>query len=256
MHLRLAFAVAAHLDPEILLVDEVLAVGDAAFQQKCLGKMGDVAKGGRTVLFVSHNMGAVARLCRRGVLLDEGRVVYSGIMSDTIAKYSERATSSHAEVTLAVDPAKNIQMSKIGMVDHRGLPSTDFDREHPFQVFIEYEVRQSIEGAHLAVMLDRIDGTPIIHSADIDGAPERIISRDAGRYRTVVEFPGGLFNAGTYQIRVGIGRYGGEIYDYSDGFVFHLHDNGSFATAGSGGHQRPGLLAMPLQWNSQRVAPQ
>jgi lipopolysaccharide transport system ATP-binding protein len=87
MHVRLAFAVAAHLEPEILIVDEVLAVGDTAFQKKCLGKMGDVAKEGRTVLFVSHNMGAVASLCGRGVLLCEGRVLVSGDATSVITVY-------------------------------------------------------------------------------------------------------------------------------------------------------------------------
>ena len=89
MYVRLAFAVAAHLEPEILLVDEVLAVGDAAFQKKCLGKMGDVAKEGRTVLFVSHNMGAVESLCMRGILLDRGQLVFDGERATAISRYLE-----------------------------------------------------------------------------------------------------------------------------------------------------------------------
>jgi len=87
MHMRLAFAVAAHLEPEILIVDEVLAVGDAQFQKKCLGKMGDVAREGRTVLFVSHNMAAVANLCRGGLVLEQGRVAYAGTQAEAIARY-------------------------------------------------------------------------------------------------------------------------------------------------------------------------
>ncbi len=87
MYVRLAFAVAAHLEPEILLVDEVLAVGDAAFQKKCLGKMGDVAKEGRTVLFVSHNMAAVQNLCRRSLLLNDGQVVLDGSTDRVVMKY-------------------------------------------------------------------------------------------------------------------------------------------------------------------------
>jgi lipopolysaccharide transport system ATP-binding protein len=87
MYVRLAFAVAAHLEPEILLVDEVLAVGDAAFQKKCLGKMEDVAKEGRTVLFVSHNMAAVQQLCQRGLVLDEGKVSFAGAIQDAIYNY-------------------------------------------------------------------------------------------------------------------------------------------------------------------------
>ncbi|HEX8338418.1 MAG TPA: ABC transporter ATP-binding protein [Pyrinomonadaceae bacterium] len=90
MHMRLAFAVAAHLEPEILIVDEVLAVGDAQFQKKCLGKMGSVAEEGRTVLFVSHNMAAVSNLCRRGLVLERGRVVYAGTQTEAVARYLTR----------------------------------------------------------------------------------------------------------------------------------------------------------------------
>lgn len=87
MYMRLAFAVAAHLEPEILLVDEVLAVGDAAFQKKCLGKMDEVAEGGRTVLFVSHNMGAIESLCNKGILLEYGKNIYEGKVQDVVARY-------------------------------------------------------------------------------------------------------------------------------------------------------------------------
>src|SRR5437660_12254134 len=87
MYVRLAFAVAAHLEPEILVIDEVLAVGDAEFQKKCLGKMGEVAKGGRTVLFVSHNMHAVTSLCSRGLVLERGRVIFDGMGAAAVAEY-------------------------------------------------------------------------------------------------------------------------------------------------------------------------
>ena len=87
MYVRLAFAVAAHLEPEILLVDEVLAVGDAAFQKKCLGKMSEVSRGGRTVVFISHNMAAVENLCDKGILLEEGRVTFSGDMKQAVDRY-------------------------------------------------------------------------------------------------------------------------------------------------------------------------
>src|SRR2546423_4240816 len=94
MHLRLAFAVAAHLEPDILLVDEVLAVGDIAFQQKCLGKMGDVSKSGRTILFVSHNLGAIAQLCSRCIVLSAGRVLEDGTTQQTVAPYMKSVTKS------------------------------------------------------------------------------------------------------------------------------------------------------------------
>jgi hypothetical protein len=92
MYVRLAFAVAAHLEPEILIVDEVLAVGDAEFQKKCLGKMGDVAKGGRTVLFVSHNLSAISSLCGTAILLQNGGISFKGTVSEAIQNYSNRNT--------------------------------------------------------------------------------------------------------------------------------------------------------------------
>ena len=98
MYLRLAFAVAAHLEPEILLVDEVLAVGDAQFQKKCLGKMGDVAEQGRTVLFISHNMAAMRTLCQRGILLNAGQVAYDGDISLSVLKYMDHAGSGSGSI--------------------------------------------------------------------------------------------------------------------------------------------------------------
>jgi lipopolysaccharide transport system ATP-binding protein len=107
MYVRLAFAVAAHLDPEILLVDEVLAVGDAAFQKKCLGKMGDVAKEGRTVLFVSHNMVAIENLCRRGIVLADGQVSQIGDVGECVAAYMDSGIMSHeGDVDLTSHPTR------------------------------------------------------------------------------------------------------------------------------------------------------
>ncbi len=100
MYVRLAFAVAAHLEPEILIVDEVLAVGDTAFQKKCLGKMGEVAKGGRTVLFVSHNMGAIQTLCTRGVFLSRGQLVTTGPTEQVVTTYLQTASATPADLAL------------------------------------------------------------------------------------------------------------------------------------------------------------
>ncbi len=128
MHVRLAFAVAAHLEPEILIVDEVLAVGDAAFQKKCLGKMGDVAKGGRTVLFVSHNMGVVSVLCQKCVLLEEGKIISHGMTDEIIQKY-----------------LSNVQTSAGGgKVDLSQLPRTGKYRQTIQEAWIENNAAQVV----------------------------------------------------------------------------------------------------------------
>jgi lipopolysaccharide transport system ATP-binding protein len=129
MYVRLAFAVAAHLEPEILLIDEVLAVGDASFQKKCLGKMGDVARGGRTVLFVSHNMGAVSSLCTKGILLVDGRVEFSGDVDETISRYSSLSgASAGGSVDLSghtanrAGPKAHAFIRSLSLLDEEGNP--------------------------------------------------------------------------------------------------------------------------------------
>jgi len=152
MYVRLAFAVAAHLEPEILVVDEVLAVGDAAFQMKCLGKMKDVAKEGRTVLFVSHNMEAIAKLCERVFLLDQGKLISSGPANEIIEQYLKNALSfdaSSPENTFPSDPDKRMQINAMRVLRDNGEPSNVLDRAFPFKIIIEYEVRQPTENASI-----------------------------------------------------------------------------------------------------------
>ena len=115
MHMRLAFAVAAHLEPEILIVDEVLAVGDAQFQKKCLGKMGSVATEGRTVLFVSHNMAAVSNLCRRGIVLEQGRVAYAGTQAEAVARYLTTCRTPEGSLRDRADRAGSGEMRVVAL---------------------------------------------------------------------------------------------------------------------------------------------
>ena len=253
MYVRLAFAVAAHLEPEILVIDEVLAVGDLSFQRKCLGKMGEVARQGRTVLFVSHNMGSIGRLCQTGILLRQGTLALRSNIADVIAQYTQDATSSNSEVNYESDPGKKIQFLKATLINHLGRPSSELNRVHPFSVVVDYEVRMKIEGAHLGVMLDRIDGTPIWYANDIDSLQGEVIERRPGTYRTTVQFPGNLLNAGVYQIRLGLAQYGGEVFDYCEPFIFQLDDHGTFAASGARGQQRGGVLAMPLEWKTEEL---
>ena len=124
MYVRLAFAVAAHLEPEILIVDEVLAVGDAEFQKKCLGKMGEVAGGGRTVLFVSHNMAAVRRICVSGILLSSGRVENAGGLDECIATYLKQtpATRGHHQLFFPQQSRKKPHIIRLEILDEKDRP--------------------------------------------------------------------------------------------------------------------------------------
>ncbi|HRU04358.1 MAG TPA: ABC transporter ATP-binding protein [Candidatus Brocadiia bacterium] len=147
MYTRLAFAVAAHLDTEILLVDEVLAVGDAVFQKKCLGKMGEVAKSGRTILFVSHNMAAVAATCHRCLLLNKGQTVVQGLASDVVLAYLQSDAAPNAKADLASAPKAfadgQVAFESIELRDSGGRPSAQFRLEEP--ILLRLTVNSRIE---------------------------------------------------------------------------------------------------------------
>ncbi|MFI5165053.1 MAG: ABC transporter ATP-binding protein [Thermoanaerobaculales bacterium] len=153
MYLRLAFAVAAHLEPDILLVDEVLAVGDAEFQKKCLGKMGDVASSGRTVLFVSHNMAAVQQLCRRGFVLDQGSVTCAGNIEAAVASYLQR-TREALDVSLAerTDRIAStwLRLTRVVVVDRNGS-----------------EIRQALSGRDVALRF-YYDSARVVQDATVN----------------------------------------------------------------------------------------
>jgi lipopolysaccharide transport system ATP-binding protein len=167
MQMRLAFAVAAHLEPEILLVDEVLAVGDTEFQKKCLGKMGDVAKQGRTILFISHSMAAVATLCKRGILLSAGRVEKIGPTSEVIDRYLTSAGDSPETVDLSShkqrDGTGEVRFSQIGLRDGTGNPSRDFEYHDDLTFEITLDARRPSPPLHCVVEIHTAHGVPVLH---------------------------------------------------------------------------------------------
>lgn len=256
MYVRLAFAVAAHMDPEILLVDEVLAVGDAAFQKKCLGMMGEVAKAGRTVLFVSHNMGIIGQLCSRAILLDKGSIVMNGPVDEVITRYLENIPlSCDTPPILRIEPdtSKEVQILTIGLYNSEGIPTSDLDRSNPFTIQMTYRLNKPIEGSTIQMVIETENPFHIylLNSYDTDLNPERIHLRERGTYSAKIEWPAMVLNAGHYQIRAWIWRpLGGDIYDEIGKLKFTLHDSGTFAAYGIGleGKQRPGILGFPLKW--------
>ncbi len=151
MYLRLGFAVAAHLEPEILLVDEVLAVGDAAFQRKCLGKMGDVAKGGRTVLFVSHSMASVARLCTKALVLSQGRCAYAGNVSEAIEHYLHSGAAAYGarvdlRQALGPEPQRRVILTWVSTHRSDGGETTEFGTGDGMLIRVGYELEAEILG--------------------------------------------------------------------------------------------------------------
>jgi lipopolysaccharide transport system ATP-binding protein len=201
MRVRLAFAVAAHLEAEILLVDEVLAVGDAAFQQKCLNKMGGVTDSGRTVLFVSHNMQVIQQLCQTAYLFDQGRLAASGTPANVIAQYL-----SKAEGRIVLEPlllGEEIYLQGV-TVSQGGEEAGEFvNNTQPFEVRVQYDVLRSVQDLLLGFNVVAADGTNLFRSYDM--LTYGLGERRPGSYESIYSIPGGILQSGHYFFEVVIG---------------------------------------------------
>jgi lipopolysaccharide transport system ATP-binding protein len=167
MKVRLAFAVAAHLEPEILIIDEVLAVGDAAFQQKCLGKMRDVSGSGRTVLFVSHNTGAVTSLCGRGILLDQGRIASDGSAKDVVADYLIRIKESPHRTSVPGDSGLPIQIDAVRCLDAEGGVAAQVAHGDPMTVEVDCTGQPGFD-FNLGIRIVNMHGVIVYHLLSSD----------------------------------------------------------------------------------------
>jgi lipopolysaccharide transport system ATP-binding protein len=202
--MRLAFSVAAHLEPEILAIDEVLAVGDAAFQKKCLGKMGKFAKEGRTVLFVSHNMIAVKSLCRRAIWLDEGRVKDDGDADHIVSKYlKSNASSKTVQVWNDIETAPGNEIVRLHRVCVRGENHSRPDlitMQTPFR--IEVEFWNMAPGARLHINLHLVTEEQIIafSTSNADESGWWTDSLPVGLFRGVCYIPADFLNSGLHNV--------------------------------------------------------
>lgn len=153
MYMRLAFSVAAHLEPEVLIVDEVLAVGDMAFQQKCLGKMDEFGRSGRTVLFVSHNLGSLSQICKKGLLLDHGKLIEYGGIDETIDTYLGMASAEKQYKIEELDPAKPAQITEAFITNESGAVTGEVAHDEGFCLNFTVHVDRPIRGSMFCVAL-------------------------------------------------------------------------------------------------------
>lgn len=201
MYTRLAFAVAAHFEPEILIIDEVLAVGDAAFQKKCLGKMGDVARAGRTVLFVSHNLGAVNRLCHRCVYLRHGRVEMVGPSPLVIRRYLEDSAQDLGARQITGQDSRDVRFLGVGITDAAGRPTTQLDFSSDSLLTIDYRVHQLVEDLHVTFRLFNDAGVAVLFASDTEYTFGRDIkTTEPGEYRATIRLPGHTLFPGRYRV--------------------------------------------------------
>jgi lipopolysaccharide transport system ATP-binding protein len=193
MYVRLGFAVAAHLEPEILLVDEVLAVGDLAFQRKCVGKIHDVAHAGRTVLFVSHDIGAINTLCPSAILLHEGHVIRAGPTAAVVQHYLDGQTKLYSPLRYPVVDRGEIRL-RAATVSQHGRATTLIDCRSEFQVVLDYDVHLPLRNSRLVLIFRNHRGEVVFTSSDQDDTVTD--HRSPGHFRSTVTVPGKLLKPG------------------------------------------------------------
>ena len=229
MYMRLAFAVAAHLEPEILIVDEVLSVGDAAFQKRCLGKMGEVSKSGRTVLFVSHNMIAVQSLCSRVVWLREGQLIGDGPSNKVVRKYLGCSISTLTERTWKPDefsPVHGVQLLAARVTGEDESSAAWITTADPFRIEFEYVVLGGGLRLNLSMVVRNQDDVCVFVTPSLgDGYSERPFW--PGLYRSACHIPGDLLNDGLHQVDILFVKDTTTVLFRVDGAVaFEVHDSG------------------------------
>jgi lipopolysaccharide transport system ATP-binding protein len=261
MFLRLAFAVAAHLNPEVLLVDEVLAVGDDRFQKKCMGKMESVGKEGRTVLFVSHNMNAIHRLCPRVILLEEGRIAADGDTSEVIAQYlnADRSAAECKEWD-APDQAPGdavARLKRVRLLDRSGKPRSSFEIREPLQIEVEFWSFDTAQPFLPILLLHNDDGICVLESAANHDPVYTGKTRRKGIYRSVCRIPGDFLNEGMFTVDVLLRvlvprRY---FIRESNLLSFRVQDSGSgLSVKGNYPKAWSGVVAPILPWET-RILP-
>jgi lipopolysaccharide transport system ATP-binding protein len=255
MYVRLAFAVAAHLEPEILVVDEVLAVGDAEFQKRCLGRMSEVTREGRTVLFVSHNMQAVRRLCRTGILLEHGQLVAEGQLEPVVRRYLATVGAPEEGRRHWENPAERpgdelCRVSEVRLTDGDGRLASTFFSSKPIEVTLEFDLAALDTSFTAGFDLASVDGVVVFRSYLTDLAEQDVPPLKVGRNAIRCTIPAGLLNSGRYLVNLRIGLHWVKWIVYSDDVLRFdvIADHGESLFLND--QARPGVVAPILSWEA------
>lgn len=260
MYVRLAFAVAAHLDPEIMIIDEVLAVGDAAFQKKCMGKMGSDSRQGKTILIVSHNLSVVTSLCQRAVLLEGGRVSAIGDSGDVARKYMESVRTASGEVTWSSqDVAPGNEMVRLHAVrivqeDLEG-PAADVDISKDIDIQIQYWNLIPNQQLYASLSLKDANGTFVLMTSNVKAVSATIdpwygTPQPCGLFQATCTIPGNFLNHGRYNVSVIVGKVPGRPIIVEESVVaFDVHDTGAMNEEYFGNWTGP-VIRPRLPWNT------
>jgi lipopolysaccharide transport system ATP-binding protein len=252
MQVRLGFAVAAHLEPDILFIDEVLAVGDLAFQQKCLGKMGEVARQGRTIVFVSHNMGAISALCPMSIWLEAGKVRLIGTTPEIVPMFVRDSTRDLGlgETSLVVDERLEAQVTRVRILSESGEVAPIGECADSLRVEMLLDVRRHVPGLYAYLEVRRPNGVTVMASDSMDTDPNPLDDLSVGSHVITATIPARTLAPGPYDVYVNLTSISGRDFNvHSPGVVgsFQLHDSTSLR-----GDARSGYFSTLLRWSAAR----
>ena len=256
MHMRLAFAVAAHLEPEIMLIDEVLAVGDASFQKKCLGKIGNVAEQGRTVLFFSHNMVAVQELCRRVIWIDEGRIADQGDTESVIMNYLKESYSSQTELvwndSASAPGDHEARLHRVCVRPADGSPSDQISVHTPVVIEFEYWNGRPDVYLHPTFYLYNEQGVLVCSTGPTFVADWREKSFPTGLIRSRCHIPGDLLNNGMHRVSVHLAKNDRTLFRREDALTFDVSDTAATRDGWYG--EWKGAIRPRFDWETEVIS--
>lgn len=258
MYVRLAFAVAAHLEPEILLVDEVLSVGDSQFQKKCLGKMGDVSKEGRTVLFVSHNMAAVNRLCQKAIWIDGGWLRMIGTTDNVVSVYLSTGTAIQGqriwEDRKRAPWNEKIWLRSVRILNPEGQVSSALDYRRHFYVEISYEIFSPLSNMQVGFWILTSDGIVVFGAGDRENSQWLEKVRTPGKYISRCKVPGMFLNSGMYMINATVNFLGdGTVIMEENALGFYIEQTEAPLHSSQATWRPPGVLCLSLEWEISKT---
>ena len=255
MRMRLAFSVAAHLDPEILLIDEILAVGDIGFQRKSLEKMNAVASSGRTILFISHSMAAIKSLCQSAILLEAGKIVYNGSVEEAIEFYTNTLKEENTTGSYLQTPKPHLlaQLISAELFDHKNQPNNKFAHDNILNIHAKLLVQNNPIQATLCLNIYNANLDVIIASYDFESDDSLLAHKKPGIYEFHISVPGNLLVPGQYSLGFEIAQpllRTTRILDHVAMICpFEIYDNGSnIARVNAHWH---GLVHPPIKWEMQ-----
>ncbi len=257
MRSRLAFAVAAHLEAEVLLLDEVLSVGDASFQKKCLGKMEDLAGHGRTVVLVSHRIGTIAEMCQRVIWLERGRIHRDGPTEEVVESYLASIAGSSGERTwgaegLSLRGDPRFTLFALRLLNHRGEPASVVDAGHDFALELEYGLRAPLTSLRVGLEFSTLQGTAIFTTLDVDDDSVEL-RREPGRYAAAARVPAGFLAHGRRAVSLAV-ELPGAVQPVTLPNLMAIDVMEGAAPGLVETRMRKGLVRPRLRWQVRRIA--